>query len=300
MIIKEQLTNIIDNDYIFIDLPYYNNIGDVLIWEGTERYLKTLPYKCIYKSSFIDFVHKNISNDVIIIMQGGGNFGDIWHEHQNFRKRIIKEYPNNRIIILPQTVYYNDNKNLIRDAELFSLHKELYICARDKYSFKVFQENFSAKILLLPDMAFFIDVPIKKIRTGKTLYLKRIDKELNQTKTDICIPKPYEIHDWPTYERNFNVDRILYYSSRLLSKINMNWVRIWRDFYEDKVIRSTKLNIGYNFLCKYDEIYSTRLHVAILASLMGINVHFIDNSYGKNKNFYETWLYDLDTISMLD
>lgn len=43
--IYEELTPLIDSDYILLDLPYYSNIGDTLIWEGTESFLKSLPHK---------------------------------------------------------------------------------------------------------------------------------------------------------------------------------------------------------------------------------------------------------------
>ena len=299
MIVKECLTPLIDHDYIFIDLPYYNNIGDVLIWEGTERYLQSVPFKCLYKTSFNNFVHKDIDKKTVIVMQGGGNFGDVWHEHQNFRKRIVAEYPDNKIIILPQTVFYQDVECMKNDANIFSKHKNLFICARDKHSFELFYKYFAAHIILLPDMAFFIDLPLKKQPTGRILYLRRNDKEFNAQQTSLNIPGTCEMHDWPTYERNGNVDRVLYHSMRLLKSINKDLARKWLDFYEDRFVRSAKLNIGYRFLCQYDEIYSTRLHVAILGSLMGIKVNFLDNSYGKNRNFYETWLSDLDTITML-
>ena len=42
--ITKVLTPLIDNDYVYLDLPYYNNLGDVLIWEGTKCFLQTLPY----------------------------------------------------------------------------------------------------------------------------------------------------------------------------------------------------------------------------------------------------------------
>lgn len=298
IIIKETLSPLIDHEYIFIDLPYYNNIGDVLIWAGTEQYLKTLPHKCLYKSSFKDFVHKDINDMTIIIMQGGGNFGDIWHEHQNFRKRIIKEYPKNRIIVLPQSIYYENQENLKSDAILFSEHTNLYLCARDTYSLNILKKYFSNNSLLLPDMAFYLDFPIRRQKTGRILYLRRTDKELNLSLLKLDIPQSSEIHDWPTYEKNLNLNKILYYSSKILSKISMTLATRWRDFYQDKVMRPSMVKIGYNFLNQYDEIYSTRLHVAILGSLMGIKVHFIDNSYGKNKNVYSTWLNNLETISM--
>lgn len=33
---------------------------------------------------------------------------------------------------------------------------------------------------------------------------------------------------------------------------------------------------------------------------MGIKVKFIDNSYGKNRNFYDTWLQDLPFLLSLN
>jgi pyruvyl transferase EpsO len=39
------LLGLIDNDYIYLDLPYYTNVGDILIWKGTEEFLKKNSYK---------------------------------------------------------------------------------------------------------------------------------------------------------------------------------------------------------------------------------------------------------------
>ena len=33
-----QLTPLITSDFIYIDLPYHNNIGDDLIWKGTKDF----------------------------------------------------------------------------------------------------------------------------------------------------------------------------------------------------------------------------------------------------------------------
>ena len=49
----------------------------------------------------------------------------------------------------------------------------------------------------------------------------------------------------------------------------------------------------------YKTIYTTRLHAAILGALLGKKVVFMDNSYGKNRGFYETWLKDCDAVKMM-
>lgn len=50
---------------------------------------------------------------------------------------------------------------------------------------------------------------------------------------------------------------------------------------------------------KYDTIYSTRLHVAILGVLLNKYVYFFDNSYGKNYALYDTWLRDFSNLKFV-
>ena len=98
--IAKALIPVIDNDYVLLGLPYYDNVGDVLIWEGTENFLRTLSHKCLKRASIDTFDFGILDSNVIILLQGGGNFGDIWIEHQAFRLKIIEKYPQNKIVIL--------------------------------------------------------------------------------------------------------------------------------------------------------------------------------------------------------
>ena len=50
-VIRSTLPPIIGDKCIYLDLAYYLNIGDVLIWEGTEFFLKSSGIDCIYKAS---------------------------------------------------------------------------------------------------------------------------------------------------------------------------------------------------------------------------------------------------------
>lgn len=307
--IYKTLMPLIVGDFVFIDLPYYKNIGDVLIWEGTEEFLKSVSYKCLHKSSFFTFDKAKIRNErTIIIMQGGGNWGDIWIEHQNFRKEIIRNYPNNRIIILPQTVFYLNQKILLEDLKLFNSHKDLYICARDNSSFELLKKHIdNRKLMLLPDMAFCINVSKirkqKQISSLENLFLQRQDKELNTDSICDFIPPGTDIKDWPTYEYNSNIERFYYYMSKFLSSFDcifkLKSSFVFSDFYYNSVIRPYYIRKGVKFISLYKYIYTTRLHGAILSILLDKEITFIDNSYGKNSGYYSTWLNDLDTVKMI-
>lgn len=295
-IIEEQLTPLINNDYVLYDLPYYFNIGDLLIWEGELSFLKGLPFKMLeYGSAFTSNLKRKIKKDTIILLHGGGNFGDIWDIHE-FKRKVIRNYPENRIIIFPQTVFYQKNENMLRDIELMSRHPYLTICARDIHSFEVLKKNFKNTILLVPDMAFCI--PYENLQKylqptqNKTLYVKRKDKEL--CKENISFSPLFNLFesDWPSYEQVTWEEKGL----KLAYKFRHLGLSSIIDLYAFYILRPQLIRKGIEFVSQYREIYTTRLHVFILSILLGKSCTIIDNSYGKNSSFYETWLKNVDGI----
>ena len=103
-LIDKGLLPLINSSCVYLDVPYHTNIGDTLIWEGTEQFLASNHIKCLYRNSTLTYYYRKISKKTTILLHGGGNFGDIWRSHQELRLRIIQEYPNNQIIILPQNL----------------------------------------------------------------------------------------------------------------------------------------------------------------------------------------------------
>ncbi|MCW0484120.1 polysaccharide pyruvyl transferase family protein [Gaoshiqia sediminis] len=310
--IMVEVTPLIKNDYIFLDLPYYTNIGDTLIWKGTEEFLKTLPYKCRYRAAIETYRKPTISRDVIILLQGGGNFGDIWRRHTDFCLRIIHEFPENRIIVLPQTVYYADITVLKADAERMAKHPNLTICARDLVTHELLKTNFSNNnILLLPDMAFcipqsYLNKYIQPVE-DKTLFFKRKDKEFQSFdfRKHLRNHSNVEEHEWPSMEKRLIGNNILNYLKsahgifsrfKFLGAITAKVV----DWYAIHIYMPYLVKIGIQFLSSYQYIFTTRLHGAILAVLLQKTITFFDNSYGKNSSFYNTWLKDAKEIEFVE
>lgn len=300
-IINEQLSPLIDANYVLLDVPYYTNIGDTLIWEGTKQHLKSKPYKCLYTASVETYKYRPLPKDTIILLQGGGNFGDLWRRHQELRQTVIKSYPNNRIIILPQTVFYNNNSVFAEDAKILNSHKDLHICARDVKSLEYLKKALTCNLLLVPDMAFCISKrtlnKYKKEETEKALFLKRNDPELCEYNFASYIKETGEqLHtgDWPTMERYFKekerLDKLVFHKEQLK--------RI-PDIYADLVFRPHQVKKGVEFVSQYKKVYTTRLHVAILSVLLDKKIVFFDNSYGKNRSFYETWLKDVEKLTFV-
>lgn len=311
-IIYTQLYSLIDNNFILLDVPYHYNIGDVLIWQGELDFLKLIPFKYLnfgykYKVPFID-------KSTVILLHGGGNFGDLWRGFQEYKLEIIENHPDNKIIIFPQTVFYEDKKMLLHDAKIMSNHKHLTICARDKKSYEILKKYFLNEILLIPDMAFFLNIEnykdaINKNPFNKDLYLKRQDKEYKENPVMHSMDlSRIEINDWPT--ENGSIKNYCMYDNYLLKNsrrcgrrkymkwMEPFWIRL-NDLYIHSVIKKRIIKTGFTFLSQYNEVYTTRLHGAILRILLNKRVSIIDNSYGKNSNFYHTWLQDTDGVKML-
>lgn len=300
--ITEELTPLISSDYVLLNLPYHANIGDTLIWEGEECFLSSLPYECLYRSSIATYnERKQFEPNTTILLQGGGNFGDLWVGHQKFRLDIVKKYVENPIVIFPQTVHYSDETKVIRDAKLMSQHKNLTICVRDNKSYNLLNKHFTNNILLLPDMAFWIDPAILKKYmfqdTKDILLLKRTDKELSSEydyKGQISINGEIDFLDWPTKQKRNFLHKIINKPIHPANPFNS-----FADYYAYHIYRPYLIKKGVQFLSSYKHIYTTRLHGAILSTLLQKPYTFFDNSYGKNKNFFDAWLSDVEGINFI-
>lgn len=303
-LIVETLSPLIGKKCILLDVPYYHNIGDILIWEGERAFIKAIGCTCIYTASYETCVFPAIGKDVTILFNGGGNLGDIYHEHVDFLIKVIKNYPDNRIIVCPQTIYYKDKNLEKKDIKILLSHKDIYICARDTEVYGMLSTYLNNRALLLPDMAFCID------RDSLERYICPMRKEILRIERNDCEKQDiffdesmeYDMSDWPVFEHSFRKSTFLnklfirsaHVSIPLWSEI-IN--RLW-DWYAQNIFRNLMISEGVSFISPYCKIITTRLHGCILSILLHKEVVLIDNSYGKNFHFYASWLYDLETISI--
>ncbi|TDS18647.1 pyruvyl transferase EpsO [Maribacter caenipelagi] len=294
--IESQLSKIITEDYVLYDIPNHKNIGDQLIYQGELDFLKTLPYKCCdYSSVTFNFSRKIQPNT--ILLHGGGNFGDLYPLHQNFREKTIKNNPDKKIVIFSQTVHFESKKELERSAKVFNAHRNVTLCARDTVSFDILRKHFiNCKVILLSDMALCSSYSKSKKPKYEVLIMKRKDIELggiNVLKNSYGYP---EI-DWPTYEESM-VESIVSFYVKLNNKFSKLY---FRSVQKNSVFgllpirnKDSYIKQGIDFLSDYKFVISTRLHGHILCLLLGIPSVIINNSYGKNKRFYNSWLKNVD------
>jgi len=59
----------------------------------------TFEVSCKDIPASIPYLKRNLNNDSILVLQGGGSFGDLYQREAEYRRVIIKNFPNNRIIV---------------------------------------------------------------------------------------------------------------------------------------------------------------------------------------------------------
>lgn len=295
--IDDALRPLITSDYHLLEVPYYSNVGDTLIWQGELDFLKTIPYQCKSMHSLETFRNKNILEKDIILFQGGGNFGDIWVQNHEFKMSVVRAFPKNRIIFFPQSVWFCDKKKLESCANDLKASPNVTICARDYRSYALLSEYFCNEILLVPDMAFYMDTSrVMGVRDdGPEVVLLRKDVEYRPVSAldDLLVRPDVMVSDWPVMENGGVHGLMLNILKRFAGNFPFFVDKYAEIFYKKRIMSS-----GIEFLRNAQHIYTTRLHGAILSLILGKNVTVFDNSYGKNSDFFYTWLSDCEMITM--
>lgn len=303
--IKRQLEPIIGENCILTDLPYHDNLGDVLIWQGELDFLGSINKYPLSATSSETFLFPVLREDTTILLHGGGNFGDLYRNFQEFKLRVVDKYPKNKIVMFPQSVWYENSDLIKRDAAQMAKHNDLYLCARDKSSFDFLKKHFSANnILLVPDMAFYInDKRLEDYRhtnSSKKLYFKRTDKE-DSDKSPIKTSSETDIRDWPKYGEKTLGFKFIIYSCAAIKRLNnlpfaQSIIAGIVNTYAEWYWRPSRETLAAKFLSRYGLIITSRLHALILSVLLHIPARFIDNTTGKLSAFYNQWLNNLDEI----
>ena len=206
--LKNKLNPIVElikdkNDVFYFDYPLHLNVGDLLIYHGTEQFFKDYHINVTLKRCEYDLdlkeVKAKITPNTTILLHGGGNFGDLYPQHQKIREEIVTNFPNNRIIVLPQTAYFKHEENLQKSAALFRSHSDCHLLARDERTENLFAQ-FSDHVYLSPDMAhqLYGTMETKQGTTGEQLYFLRKDIEASDVEKNILaqLPANSNVKDW--------------------------------------------------------------------------------------------------------
>jgi exopolysaccharide biosynthesis predicted pyruvyltransferase EpsI len=274
-----------------LDFPNHGNVGDNAIWLGERAYLQGTATSVVYACEIATYSERELRerlNGGIILIHGGGNLGDVWPAHQQFREQVIAAFHDCRVIQLPQSVHFQEKANLQRARAAFNAHPDLTILVRDVQSLEFIGNEFRVKSALCPDMAFALG-PLQRPAPPRSdiVWLSRTDVEsLNHSSH---ISPEVGRTDWLKDERsplirlNWLLTRRLYCYRHGLPWFSGVLSRMYDRVAEQRLLRGRR-TLGCGKV-----VITDRLHGHILSLLMGIPHVVLDNNYGKVSSFYETW-----------
>lgn len=281
-----------------VDLPLYGNLGDQAIRISELSFLKSNCDKlnwelvCSFNNDFfknLKWIKKNINENDVIICHGGGNIGDQYRYYEELRQITIHEFPNNRIIIFPQTYYFSKTKKgkeLERATQkIYSQHKKLTIIAREKFSYKKMKESFPRnRVLLLPDIVF--DYPIERLSLSKP----------NSKSVGFCFRDDVE-----KKISNQEVKSFEYFCIQNGYQVKKTSTSILPDIDFRKIENTTKVvDAKIREFSNYELLVTDRLHGVIFSMLAGTPCIALENLNYKVKGLVETWLSQYPNIRLLE
>ena len=307
-VIHDALSKYIDDSasVALLDFPNHSNVGDSAIWMGEIAYLSRHhgvrpAFVCTKEQVKWEAMEQAVPTGPIFI-HGGGNFGDIWPQHQLFREVVLKRFQGRLVVQLPQSIHFSDSAGLRRAAEVIKAHGNFVLFVRDRRSYQTACDAFSCSVHLCPDMAFCLGPLQTPVRaTNEVLFLLRTDKERTRTAGGLApdMPDNAVVADWTGREdclyqkvrRRTTATSILRLGHRVLDK-NRRRELLYRN------LATSRLHRGLRLLSSARAVITDRLHAHILCMLLGLPHIALDNSYGKVSGFIEAWTESCGVVNV--
>ena len=281
---------------VLLDYPNNPNVGDSLIWLGEMAYLRSrgvkIDYVCDVNNYSKSMLKEALGGDSTILLQGGGNFGTLWPEVQQFRLQVLRDFPGATVIQFPQSIHFDDALAIEETAQEIRSHGNYTLLVRDCPSFDFALKHFQCKVILCPDMAFSIgsikaspQSKFDRFILSRTDHEKSTDwlKDFNGIRQCLTV----EVKDWLQASWPERVVwRIERHTKRLRNFVdphNKGLLVLWN------FQAMLRLNRGKLLLERGRVVISDRLHVHILSILMNKPHVLLDNVSRKVSSLHEAW-----------
>lgn len=282
-----------------IDPPGHPNVGDSAILLGELAFLRrSFPAaRLSYQDceTYSEKADRQIEAATMLLLHGGGNFGDLWPRHHNLRKTILRRFPHKTIVQLPQSLHFDDPAELQETASLIAGQSDFTLLTRDQASYDLASSRFACRTLLVPDMAFALRSLRRKSPIVDCICLFRTDKEkIADHDAALAVIKDLvgtvEVWDW--IEDRSSLRRTIDHAMRRVVRrsypaaaaaVGPASIATRRSYAADRV------RFGTSVLCRGDVVVTDRLHAHILCCLLGIPHVALDSLGGKVSAFYKAW-----------
>ena len=268
---------------VLVGMPRHRNLGDLFIAYGEMLFLAQTG---LVPSLVIDEeepLPSQVPEGTVFFTHGGGNIGDLWLGPSKQRESLIRAFPDHKVVVFPQSVYYADKAKERESLARLATFPNLHVCARDMPSYVTLIAGglSEANVHLVPDMAFMIGslTPFYTRAPFNVSLLARTDKERVSDVDLVRYASKQDrqqsgvfMHDWKG-AKSLGAGNV---------QAEENNSPEWR------VMLLTAR--GNQAITAGRVFVSDRLHGMIMALLTGRPHFFHDNSYKKVSALRNTWL----------
>lgn len=267
-------------------VPNEGNAGDALIAAGTWQFFDDMGLAPAYAKV------RDIRRGDALIYAGGGNLVPEYAGASRFLERCL-EVGVASVLVMPHTIRGHE-------ALLARLDERFTLVCRDRASVdRVRSTGTGAQVLYAPDMALYIDVPrlFERCQSyrgfGFWWRMAHHDRLMPYLRWRLALARralPSHLH--------LDVIRV---DAEAIAALPGDKHWDMSNLYGSKFrLREESDLVTRDFLHFFGQLVAVRtnrLHAGVAAALMGCEVTYLDNSYGKIGAVYDAWLSHLPQIN---
>lgn len=273
------------NKIYILDTPNHGNLGDQAIALAELNYLKDnfKGYVIIEVNEnqylkYYDLIKKKVNPKDLIFLHGGGNFDDKYLETEIRRRKIVQDYANNKIIMFPQTMFFQDHNILLESLKIYDKHQDFHILLREQESYHRLMKDYQKNVYLVPDIVFYLSGYYKKKYPRKryvTCFRRDFEKKVSLADTK-------------------QVNNLLSAKGKLIITDTVTPLPIfaWN--------RKIWLKHKFKQLAQAELVITDRLHGVIFCAITNTNCFFFTNYNHKISSTHQTWLKQYSGIQSID
>ena len=186
LLAKVFLETIINKNKVYIfGSPIHGNLGDHAILQSEIIFFeKNFNVHPISVESYLAkrkiVALKKIIRNHAVFINGGGFMGTLWPEEEEMLQQVIKTFQDNRIIVLPQTCYFEERNTdfCAKSKKIYESHNNLTFFMREKNAYEHMKKLFpKCDVRIAPDMVLSVKPRDEHRHRDGVLCCFRKDKE---------------------------------------------------------------------------------------------------------------------------
>ena len=137
----------------YFGVPEHSNLGDLAQCFCIRKYLKKYfpEYEVteVFTRNYLDnsfgirdYLKTIIKPNDIIFFQSGYCTQDLGGREDLMHQSVMQDFPDNPLVMLPQTVYFRSEARKNQASRIYDAHKRLFFLARDQVSYETAKKMF--------------------------------------------------------------------------------------------------------------------------------------------------------------